>query len=86
MILIDADALLKQIAENSRGKEGWYGDTWEFINTINDAPTIDAVPVVRCGDCRYYKEPERWCRRLGLVGAFDNKGFCSRGERRTDDA
>ena len=46
----------------------------------------DAVPVVRCKDCRYYKENERWCRRLGLVGAFDKDGFCSRGKRKAAES
>ena len=44
---------------------------------------LSAQPeIIRCEDCRYYDENERWCRRLGLVGAFDKDGFCSRGERR----
>ena len=41
--------------------------------------------IVRCKDCRYYEENERWCFRLGLVGAFDKGNFCSHGERRTDE-
>ena len=28
---------------------GWNG----LLNIINDAPTIDAVPVVRCARCRH---------------------------------
>lgn len=48
--------------------------------------SLSAQPeIIRCKDCRYYKENERWCRRLGLVGAFNKDGFCSRGERRTDE-
>lgn len=45
---------------------------------------LDRVPevVVRCKECRYYDENVRWCRRLGLVGAFDKDGFCARGKRR----
>lgn len=86
MRLINADALLQQIAEDSRGNEGWYGDTWGFINTIKDAPTVDAVRVGRCKDCDQYEEIEGlggWCN------AFMHKTvpnhYCSYGERRTDE-
>lgn len=48
------------------------------IEMINDAPTIDAVPVVRCRDCKHY---------LGLAecefeGHFSGGTdyFCSYGE------
>lgn len=40
--------------------------------------------IVRCENCEFYDEDERWCRRLGLVGAFNSDGFCSHGERRDD--
>lgn len=45
----------------------------------------DIVSVVRCKDCEFYDKDEKWCRRLGLCGAFDENGFCSHGERRKDD-
>lgn len=44
MRLIDADALMETMRENSEGNEGWYGDTWQFMRDIDNAPTIDAVP------------------------------------------
>lgn len=57
------------------------------------APTVDAVPVVRCKDCKYYREGEifkdiKFCFRLrGNKGKpvgynFSEDDFCSRGERR----
>lgn len=52
MRLIDAYALIKEF-------EGYMLDPKELrdaICTINDAPTVDAVPVVRCKDCKYYRE------------------------------
>lgn len=52
---------------------------------IANAPTVDAVEVVRCKDCKFYTEEERWCRRLGLCGAFDPNDYCSHGEKREDD-
>lgn len=61
---------------------------------LSELPPVDAVEVVRCKDCKYwpYKtitywdnqiefETYQWCASLGLHGG---KGFCSKGERRTD--
>lgn len=65
---------------------GWNG----LLNIINDAPTISAVPVVRCRECRhrytmncsmYYE-----CSQCG--GQWDwttNDGFCDRGKRMEAD-
>lgn len=87
MRLIDADALLKKITEDFRGDEGWFGDTWDFLNTIKNAPTIDAVPVVRCLDCKYW-EPATLssgnCGREFDVPAYKDD-YCSYGERESDD-
>ena len=62
---------------------------------IIEAPTVDAVEVVRCKDCKYYREGKIWegvkfCFRLrGNDGEpvgynFCDDDFCSRGERRND--
>lgn len=72
MRLIGADALFKAF-ENA----AWYNnadrdDVAEEL--LLDAPTIDAVPVVRCKDCIFHQS----CiheQHLGL------NGFCSYGER-----
>lgn len=49
------------------------------------APTVDAVPVVRCRDCKYY-DPEDWggitCKADGGMTDPDEDSFCSQGERR----
>lgn len=47
-------------------------------------PNADVVEVVRCKDCEFYYEDEKWCRRLVLCGAFNGNDFCSHGERRDD--
>ena len=47
----------------------------DMMDEMDSAPTIDAVTVVRCKDCSYYEETERWCCRLGLVGAFDKDDY-----------
>lgn len=49
MRLIDADALIKEAyAEGAYG----YVDALQIAN----APTIDAVPVVRCWECKYHRD------------------------------
>ena len=54
-------------------------DPYEFVeiafHAVDDAPTIDAVPVVRCGEC--FKQPG--CQFAQYQG---NRGYCSLGERR----
>lgn len=54
--------------------------------SIDSTPTIDAVPVVRCGECRYY-EPSKCIRgrcnhpSTGLFEILKQTDFCSHGER-----
>lgn len=62
---------------------------------LNDCPTVDAVPVVRCKDCLYYQEtigkdsgkPCGYgsCHVPGrITGIVYDEEFCSYGERKTD--
>ena len=76
MSLINREALLS------------YADLWascgehytaeDVIMMIKTAPTVDAVPVVRCLECKH----------LGFCGDATNLevmgfyGYCSRGERK----
>lgn len=46
----------------------------------------EAAEVVRCKDCEFYYTDEKWCRRLGLCGAFDADDYCSHGERKEGGA
>ena len=96
MRLIDADALLAKVGEMPLD--------WEYGQAVNDiyeiirnAPTIVAVLVVRCKDCKYYQEgkllaPNKFCFRLkdgdgNPVGYnFSDDDFCSRGERKENNA
>ena len=49
MRLIDADALIALIKKRIKNSMiiGW------LCNIIRDTPTIDAVPVVRCRECKH---------------------------------
>ena len=78
MRLIDVDAFLEKMKRTSR-----YFDV-KF--DIEEMPTIDAVPVVRCKDCiRQYDTDE--CPMCFLIkGRYyeytNENGFCDRGERK----
>ena len=47
------------------------------------APTVDAVPVVRCKDCKHYKpeEYEFGCVFAGGLSYVKADDYCSYGER-----
>ena len=55
--LIDANALISYIDECSQESSFrvYYGYAKSFID---DAPTIDAVPVVRCRECKYWSDED----------------------------
>ena len=62
-----------------------------FCNLVGRQPTVDAVPVVRCGECRYWDSmpscsatPQyHTCKRriMGNVHTM-REDFCSQGERK----
>ena len=55
MRLIDMDALGIGLANEAIFKEREYVHGWNSaIKIIENAPTIDAVPVVRCRECKYW--------------------------------
>lgn len=56
-----------------------------IIQALKKTPTVDAVPVVRCKDCRYlyFKDFSAYCPHQ--VGPCWPDGYCIRGERRNDD-
>ena len=49
---------------------------------LEAATTVDAVPVVRCKDCKHYYGNHTYC--ANDVWSEDD-GFCYFGERRTDE-
>lgn len=91
MRLIDADMLPVHKAY-CVDEAGWGANFYVVDKSdIDNAPTIDAVPVVRCKDCKHFVHCEEvdgvsWTGFCNY-GAFhtDEEDFCSRGERRGDD-
>lgn len=55
---------------------------------IADTPAVDAVPAVRCKDCKYYKpdEFECGCDFAGGLPYVKAGDFCSYGQRRDQSA
>ena len=87
--LIDADQLIKEA-----NADGAYG--YVDAKQITDAPTVDAVEVVRCRDCKWYMPGElftdiMFCHRLKKDNGKPAKysycadDFCSYGERKDGD-
>ena len=84
--LIDADVLM-----NEANSDGAYG--YVDAKQISEAPTIDAVEIVRCRDCKHYRPQKKsahwenranYCNRIVTIKVrpYD---FCSYGERKDDD-
>ena len=66
------------------------GEAVVYLQDIDEAPTVDAVEVVRCRGCKH------WCFETGLCNLhsnfsksvlhfFDEYDFCSYGERKEGD-
>lgn len=70
--LIDADALIKEAMKSP--------NYFIIKYKVENAPTIDAVPVVRCRDCKHWLKGDGSC-----FPHADCNDFCSHGERRDDE-
>lgn len=86
MRLIDADKLVDMLYDNEFAA---LCPLDEVSGVIDACPTVDAVPVVRCRECRYYAVPGAtisFCiNRNGMKFTRDSD-YCSRGERRDQSA
>ena len=106
MRLIDADELIAdcQLAQKQADRHGrefanaFYsggGDIstewWCVEDMIENAPTVDAVEVVRCKDCKYahmtYAGECKYCDIWfpDEPAYADGTFYCAAGERRTDE-
>ena len=56
----------------------------EVLQVIADAPTVDAVDVVRCKDCRFYEKETVSCSFCTSDANWYEEDFCSYGERIID--
>ena len=85
MRLIDADAFDKRLVRLG---------ALSIKSALDEAPTIDAVPVVRCKDCKHSDKIRKWngveylgcCRNYCDIHEVYSNHFCSYGERRNNNA
>ena len=57
----------------------------KFEKMLSEAPTVDAVPVVRCLECKHYDPENHHCDHyMGTSAPLRHKpdDFCSYGERK----
>ena len=97
---IEREATIKRIKEvYCAGCNSYNGvrcracGTGDAIDIIEDAPTVDAVVVTRCKDCKHIR-PEvdaytgetvgYWCYLIDFSGV-DVDDFCSYGERKENN-
>lgn len=88
---IDADTLID--------KSYWHGEMPSYDNPfphgrdavdvedIENAPTVDAVPVIRCKDCkRWRKDVAGYAEFIGYCELakwmIEKNGYCVHGERK----
>lgn len=93
MRLIDADALMDVIRQHAyllatkQGSIGYGMFMLGIQQAVDGQPTIDAIPIVRCRDCKHRGTNECIFHIKGepadeeLLKKLDND-FCSYGERR----
>lgn len=93
MRLIDADALPMHRVKIVHAF-GIVEGSVVFPDSIKKAPTIDAVPVVLCQDCKHrgklYECPMRKIIHIegeggSVLDLSKDDGFCDRGEARERD-
>lgn len=92
MRLIDAGALLENFHKKRKPQEGAdntnqrhrYMQFLSDCEAIRNAPTIDAVPVVRCKDCKYRDEQTANCARFRKGWYVQSNSFCSWAERKEE--
>ena len=86
--LIDADALQMLLWPIATGLEKEYGSLGGAVcgvmHHIDNAPTVDAVEVVRCRDCKH-REDRLYCRLRKQPVIVMNTDFCSYGERKDNE-
>ena len=82
MRLIDADALenVVQSLNKKHTKCITNGEQEYFSNILHEFPTIDAVPIIRCKDCK--KNGNTLCPML--FTEMKDTDYCSYAERKEE--
>lgn len=100
---VDKEALEAKLNERltyllkKNGPYDHYTDGYdEAVSTVEDFPTADVAPVVRCRDCKHFNIGNMECENEAV--STDHEGgasyslnfwlsdFCSYGEKKQEDA
>lgn len=99
MRLIDAEQLVMHLSDYAlQESPGWGSDDWgnkaaydaisNCILAVQEAPTVDAVRVVRCRDCKYFDVTDPLgglCTALKDGDRYTlSYSFCIYGRRKDD--
>jgi len=88
--LIDVDALLKNAVVYPDHNVAFQSGVFCIKMMIKHAPTIDAVPVVRCKDCAYWDKTEiffstyackHWSFNNACLRYTGEYEYCCRGHK-----
>ena len=98
--LIDADALLDEFLNRYTEREMEGNLVFaaceikqDFADMISNVPTVDAVEIVRCRDCKHYRPQKKsahwenranYCNRVVTIKVQPDD-FCSYGERKSGE-
>ena len=91
MRLCDLDEIKIQVKRQYEDCHGYSGNKKAIYreailavrSILHSAKTIDAVPVVRCRECKYHHDCEtHFCDALGMDCPDDSEFFCSYGKRK----
>jgi len=97
MRLIDADALTMLLHDDIDGLDEEFPNDKQVkpymcgvrmaLSFIETAPTVDAVPVVRCKDCKWWTKQEKSIQgRCALTGTYPTGGwYCGNGKREDNE-
>ena len=84
MRLIDADRAMEIVRDQGIAHPNAYHLTNYATLILREAPTVDAVEVVRCRECKYHEEEGIemvYCSNM-IGGWVENEWFCANGKRK----
>ena len=91
MKLCDLDEIKIRVERQYKDCHGYSGNKKAIYreailavrSILHSAKVIDAVPVVRCRECKYHHDcGTHFCDALGMDCPDDSEFFCSYGERK----
>lgn len=90
--LIDAEKLRADFLGMPNCYNG-FSDTYDkaiIVDMVDEQPTIDAVPVVRCKDCKhmftdFVMDGKEYKRCEMQMAGFHDDWYCADGERKDNE-